>query len=371
VSPRGLPTILVVDDELQDARILAQAIGEKAADVIPRTPDAFTHTDLQRADLVLVDYELSAWAGARAGLTCPPNGLALGAVIREQVNQLPRGTVTGVALHSGKVEEIAGRMPAELRGFALARLNNLEWIFQKGDPTVAAGVLSLAHAIQRLPRPWPENPGKAVVRLHELLALDPGGDFFQTAAADVSACHPPIHELSENTHALAVIRWLAQRILPYPAFLTDAIGLAARLRLPEDELKRLLSGSSKLTTALLDVQYTGVLCDLYGPQWWRAGVDGLAFRLTDGAGGVDRLQTALARLAGRKLNFLDHEAVAAIDDSYRPHDVIPVSQALRLQPDDWPPFADDAWAPRGLLAESPTLRGLVVPSDRDLLDGDV
>ena len=61
----------------------------------------------------------------------------------------------------------------------------------------------------------------------------------------------------------------------------------------------------------------------------------------------------------------------AIDDSYRPHELIPVSEALRLQPDDWPPFADDAWGLRELLAESPTLRGLVVPSDRDLLDGDV
>lgn len=371
MSPRKIPTILVVDDELQDARSLAQAIGEKAADVIPRTPDTFTHTDLQRADLVLVDYELSDWAGASAGLTCPPNGLALSAVIREQINQLPRGSVTGVALHSGKIEEIAGKMPVELRGFALARLNNLEWIFQKEDPLVATGAPSLARAIQRLPRPWPENPGKATVRLHELLELDPSTGFFQTAAADVSACHPPIHELSESTHALAVIRWLAQRILPYPAFLTDAIGLAARLRLPEDELKRLLGGSSKLTAALRAVQYKGVLCDLYGPQWWRAGIDELAFRLTDGAGGIDRLQKALARLAGRKLSFLGHEAVPAIDQSYRPHELIPVSEALRLQPDDWPPFADGAWASRELLAESPTLRGLVVPSDRDLLGGDV
>jgi hypothetical protein len=370
VSRRGIPTILVVDDKFQDARRLAQGIGEKVANVIPRTPDTFTHTDLQSADLVLVDYELSDWDGARAGLTCPPNGLALSAVIREQVNQLPRGSVAGVALHSGKVEEIAGRLPVELRGFALARLNNLEWIFQKEDPNVTVGVLSLAHAIQHLPRPWPENTDKATLRLHQLLALDPSGDFFQTAAADVSACHPLIHELSESTHALAVIRWLAQRILPYPAFLTDTIGLAARLRLPEDQLKRLLNGSSKLATALRGVQYAGVLCDLYGPHWWRAGIDELAFRLTAGQGGLDRLQSALSGLAGRKLVFLGHEAVPAIDDSYRPHKLIAAGEALRLQPDDWPPFAGDAWASRELLAASPTLRGLVVPSDRDLLDSD-
>ena len=118
------------------------------------------------------------------------------------------------------------------------------------------------------------------------------------------------------------------------------------------------------------MRYTGVLSDLYGPQWWRAGLDELAFRLTDGQGGIDRLQNALAKLAGRKLAFLGHEAVPAIDDSYRPHELIPAGEALRLQPDDWPPFADDAWASRELLAESPTPRGLVVPGDRDLLDDD-
>ncbi len=363
-----VPSVLVIDDELADAHALARSIGASAANVSPRTPDTFTHADLREADLVLVDYELAYWDGAHAGVTCPPNGLALGAVIREQMNGLSRSRVTGVALHSGKVGEISGAMPAELRGFALARLNNLEWIFQKGDPRVPGGVLSLAHAIQRLPRTWPDDPLQAGSRLHGLLALDPASSFFQTAATDVSDCHPPIHELSESTHALAVIRWLAQRILPYPAFLTDTIGLAARLRLPLEQLERLLAGRSKLAARLGVAEYKGVLCELYGRHWWRAGVDDLAFELTDGQGGIDRLQRALAALAGRRLEFLAHEVVPAIDQSYRPGELIAAARALRLQPDDWPPFADAAWASHEQLADSAELRGLVVPADRELFD---
>jgi hypothetical protein len=359
VSSRGIPTILAIDDEIADARNLQRSIADNAATVIPRTPETVTRTDLQRADLVLVDYELSQWDGARGPLTSPPNGLALSAVLREQINQLGRGTVTGVALHSGRVHEISGSLPPELRGFALARLNNLEWIFQKGDPSVPAGVLALAHAIQ-----------KATMRLHDLLGLDRNSDFFHTAAADVSACHPPIHEISSSTHALAVIRWVAQRILPYPAFLTETMGLAARLRIPIEDLDRLLQADTKLTVALRGVEYTGILCDLYGRHWWRAGIDDLAFQWTEGEGGVDRLQRAIDGLAGKKIAFLDNDVVPAIDDSYRVQELIPAGDALRLQPDDWPPFADDAWASRELLADSPTLRGLLVPTDAQLLSDD-
>ena len=135
MTPHGIPTILVIDDELQDARTLAQAIGERAADVIPRTPDTFTHTDPPacrprarrlRAERLGRRPRRSDVPTERPGAQRSHPG--------EQVNQLHRGTVSGVALHSGKVEEIAGRMPVELRGFALARLNNLEVEFREEGP---------------------------------------------------------------------------------------------------------------------------------------------------------------------------------------------------------------------------------------------
>jgi hypothetical protein len=361
------PTILVIDDELADATNVKRALGEDAH-VIARTPDSFTRTDLREADLVLIDYELTEWDGADSALTSPPNGLALSAVVREQVNKHRRGAVTGVALYSGELGEISGTLPDELRGFALARLNNLEWVFEKGEASAFAGIVSLARAIRRLPRPWPGEPVKAATRLHELLALEPTAAFFQTAADDISSCHPPIHELSSSTHALAVIRWIAHRILPYPAFLTERIGLAARLRLDLDELERLLEENSQFAGALHGTRYQGVLCELYGPHWWRSGLDELALQWTSGAGGIAALHEAIATLAGRDVRFLAEEVVPGIDETYRANGLIALDEALRLQPDDWPPFADDAWAPRELVETSRMLRGLVVPTDLELLD---
>ncbi|HEX3517949.1 MAG TPA: hypothetical protein VHT29_02830 [Solirubrobacteraceae bacterium] len=368
MSPSTRPVVLVIDDQRSDGMALKRLVGPNA-EVVVRTPDEFTESDLRGADLVLVDYELDDWSGARASLAAPPNGLALSAVVREQINNSV-GKVTGVALYSGRVRSISGTLPEELRGFAVARLCNLEWVFEKNSEQAPAGVVSLARAIRQLPPQWPEEAAEATRSLHALLGLAPNAPFFATAADDISACHPPIHELSTATHALAVIRWMAHRILPYPAFLTDLIGMAARLRIEVAELERLLRGKSKLARELDSVRYKGILCDLYGPHWWRSGLDDLVFQWTDGTGGVDALHRAVNRLAARKVKFLAHEVVPAIDESYRANELVEVNDALRVQLDDWPPYADDAWAERELVLDSERLRGLVVASDAELLGDD-
>ena len=360
------PVVLIVDDNPDDGRDLQRGVRDRA-EVIIRTPDEFRKRDLQRADLVLVDHELDAWPGRDSGLTSPPNGLALSAVIRERINELRGGNVTAVALWSGKVDRIAASIPTELRSFAFARLNNLEWVFEKGHRDVPTGVVSLAAAIQQLPRSWPEEPRGATRQLHKLLGLESGLPFLPTAVDDVEACHPPIHELSEATHALTVIRWIAHRILPYPAFLVDHVGLAARLRLNVEDLEPLLRGKSKLARRLQEVEYGGALCNLYGKHWWRSGLDSLVFEWTDGTSEVDRLQAEIGKLAGSSLNFLDHEVVPGIGDTYRPTELVPLSDAVRLRLDDWPPFADAAWAERELVSESEALKGLVLPLDSELL----
>jgi len=367
MSPSTKPAVVVIDDRIEDGNALRQAIDTEASLTV-RTPDTFTKSDLRSADLVLVDYELSDWHGAGASLTSPPNGLALSAVVREQINQLKNPKVTGVALYSGRVGKISETLPAELRGFAVARLNNLEWVFEKGDtPRVAEGVVSLAGAIKQLPNVWPEDPKAATACLHQLLGLNKSTSFYETAADDISACHPPIHEFSTATHALAVIRWMAHRIVPYPTFLADHLGLAARLRIELLDLERLLKGKSKLALALDEVKYRGILCDLYGSHWWRSGVDNLLFRWTSGSGGIDAIHTAVRELAGKEVAFVDGDIVPGIDDTYRATELVSVRGAVRLRPDDWPTFADDAWAERDRVIESNRLIGLVVPADVELL----
>ena len=101
--------------------------------------------------------------------------------------------------------------------------------------------------------------------------------------------------------------------------------------------------------------------DLYGKHWWRSGLDSLVFEWTSGTSEIDRSPES-DRLAGTNLKFLDDEVVPGIGESYRPTELVPVSDAVRLRLNDWPPFADAAWAEREQVAESDALRGLVCRS---------
>lgn len=366
MSVMKLPTILIVDDELQAAKGLKKRIDDKAR-VITRTPDELKVTDLRNADLILVDFELQEEGWEPAEVTESPNGLALGAVLREQIRSLDRKQVTGVALYTGQLDQISGTIPNEVRGFVVARLTNLEWVFEKGQTDTQVTVVSLAHAIRSLPRAWPEGAHDATTQLHRFLGLQSTASFFRTASEDIAACHPPIHELSNASHALAVVRWLGQRILPYPTFLMDRIGLAARLRLTPRRLKPLLDGRSRFAEAMKGIAYDGALADLYGPHWWRAGLDELVFEWSSGTGEIEPLQAEISSLAGKKLKFLDSEVVPVIDAGYRAERLASIESALRLRPDDWPVFADDAWAEREEVEGDPSLRGLLLAPDAELL----
>jgi len=362
--------ILVVDDKLADADNLRRRIG-RSAEVITRTPDEIVPRELRRADLVLVDYELTEWEGAGNGvLTNPPNGLALASVMREQIGEIEQPGTAGVALYSGRLDQISGTLPEEVRGFAVARLHNLEWVFEKKDDTAHVGILALARAITTLPAAWPDDAEGAGEAVHAFLGLDSKIPFFELAAEDIDAAHPPIHELSRASHALAMVRWLAQRILPYPAFLIDQIGLAARLRLDPDDLAKVLAGKSRLAGALEGASYEGALAALLGPHWWRSGIDNLIFEWTDGTGDAEMLEASLSRLSARRLKFGDGDMVPVIDETYRARGTASIETAVRVRPDDWPVFADDAWAERAEVLGTPRLRGLLLEADRGRLEED-
>jgi hypothetical protein len=357
------PVVLVVDDEIDDGNNLARQL-EGQAEVIVREPPSVDGQDLKKADLVLVDYDLSGWSDRDATLSAPPNGLALAGVFRQRIDDLPAVGAKGVALYSGEIGRISANLPDEVRAYAVARLNNLEWVFEKGRKDSASGVVSLASAVAALPGAWPEG-NEAADALHQLLGLESKLPFFATSADDIAACHPPIHELSAATHALAVIRWLAQRILPYPAFLMDRWALSARLRIDPKDLQAAMEGTA-LGEELHEVAFSGALCHLFGQHWWRAGVDSLIFKWTQGAGSTAEIRDAVHRRS-TDVDFLDGDLVAVIDDSYRPVGVARAEDAVRLRPDDWPSFADEAWAVVDVVRESERLRGLVSPADQDKL----
>ncbi|MEA2230469.1 MAG: hypothetical protein QOD83_285 [Solirubrobacteraceae bacterium] len=371
--------VLIIDDEPVEARALMHALVRQGkADIYE--PDDLTPDVLNGNDVILVDYDLSQWPAAMQDADparSPADGLALAAVLRSRVMpDYRKGRPVAFALHSSQLDRIGGNLDREVREHAIARVHNLEWVFDKrpdtGLPPLAERVWQFAAAVRSLPDSWPAEPDEARQALAALLEWSDQLPAADLAWAHVLRCHPPLHELSVATDGLTCLRWLAHRILPYPCFLSDALHVAVRLHLDPDELRNDGEGDlDGLAHALAQRRYGGALSELVGPRWWRAAIDEWLWSLGSGAP-LDgaALHAALERVAGRTLKPLDIDSpVVVLDERYRPQPKpASIADAVRIQPDDWPPFADDAWATLDLVAEHPRLRDQVVPDDRDLLD---
>jgi hypothetical protein len=246
----------------------------------------------------------------------------------------------------------------------VSRLHNLEWIFEKDDPEVPQKIVNLVDAVQRLPRSWPDNPDDARKYLGRLLKLNDGLAFCDRAWEEVLDCHPPIHELSEATHSLAVLRWLAHRILPYPTFLVDRFYTAARLRVSPATVSRLLEENGDIAEQLGGCLYGGILDSLMGPRWWRAGIDALVWEWTDGSLDTERVVTSIGERSAVELEPAPDEPVVIVGLNYQPQEILPVQDAVRIRLDDWPPFADDAWTSVRHCYEDDHIASLLWPEDR-------
>jgi CheY-like chemotaxis protein len=364
------PTVLIVDDNPDELRPLENDL-RRQVNVETVDPAEVTQQKLSAADLVLVDLILEDWIarGTPGPLANRPrDGLAVTIVLRSHATARKNPPVKAFAILSGRLDEVSPALPRELREHALARLNNLEWVFEKADAgDLPDRIRSLAHAVQELPKTWPL---KKAGTLKKVIGMNPDVPWAQRAWQDVEECHPPVHELAEESHGLAVLRWLLHRILPYPCFLWDMYALAARLRVSRKSLNDELGRNKSLRRLLSQFQFKGILSDFLGPRWWRSGVENFVWEITDGApSDSESIQKYLFRRTRARLQPAnDPHPVVCLDDRLRPMETFyGPEQAVRIQPDDWPPFADQAWTTIELASQAPSLRMLVIQQDRERL----
>jgi hypothetical protein len=363
------PNVLIVDDDDTDALALANEIDAWATGV-PVSPSEVTDARLRTADVVLVDYELNNWP-ARDKVEImslrPPNGLALAAVLRAHLDRAVGTRPQAVALYTGQSARISPHLPEEIRRQVLARLHNLEWVFQKEDDSRVSQIVNFAQAVVAVAGFPVAGEGDVESGLFKLLDLNKRGQrYSDRARADVLATHPPVHELSEATHALAVLRWLAQRILPYPCFLLDRSHVARRLRITVRTFNQVLAGTGALAKTLEQATYTGVLNELIGPRWWRAAIDDFFFDLTRGEMSDGALFTALKKGSRAEIKKAPLDPVVALSAAYN-GSLAPAAECVRIRPDDWPLYADTAWAKIADCNRDARLSALVDPADRHKL----
>jgi len=369
MPPDGRPHILAIDDEPDALRSdLRLGLNDRAtADVLHPGEVELGH--LASADLVLVDYRLTEWPQR---LTVPlalqpATGLALAVVLRDHVDMGLTDRLKAFALHTAHLNEVRGRLPTSVGEHLLARLNNLEWAFQKDRASRWDQMIILAGAVRRLPREWP--PGDHTASETEalmLLGLSDDKQWFGRARRNVMVCQPPIHDLIEGAHGLLFVRWLLHQIMPYPTFLWREEWVAARLRITIASLREIVAEGAQLGDALNKLAYRGILAGFVGERWWRAGLEEYVWNLTDGhAIDIDTLHTALRERTRVPFEALSPDAsIVCLDGDLRPTgDFIAAEDAVLLRPDQWPAFADEAWTSLERARADTFLRSVVDSND--------
>lgn len=367
------PRILILDDHEDEVVLKKLKRAHHRAKVTVLHPQEVELEDLLEANLVLVDYQLDNWPErdeASSVSLRPRDGLALASLLRRQI-QIERATPVALAIFTSHIEKLAGPLPDEYRQHALARLNNLEWVFRK-EKVDLQKIIDLASSVMKLPVRWPTTSGKPIRQLAGMLGIQQNDEDADLILRDVEGCQPPIHELSEWSHGLVILRWLLHRILPYPCFLWNTRQLAARLRVDHDALSRQLRRESLLSKKLDTCKYDGILSRFLGTRWWRVKVDRLLWRITKGnSSDISAVKRAIKNIVGTSLpasSPSDHPIIC-LGSKYRPlKKFYSMADAVRVRPDDWPPYADQAWTTIELAREYAHLKALVLQEDRDKLN---
>ena len=368
------PVILVVDDEADELRGGVKLRLSDEAELMVRHPQCVEPEDLGRAHLVLMDYRLEDWP-ERERQPAAFNirtGLGLAAVLREAADKRANGHLTAIALHTGHLGDASGRIRPPYSRHVVARLNNLEWVFEKSDPDRFRGVVQLACAAQGLAHDWPVNPSASEARARELLKLDDENGWAKRAWREVRECQPPLYELAGRPLGALFLRWLLHQILPYPCFLWDANWVAARLRLRVDDLKRLVDSDCDLARDMKQLKYVGLLAGFQGDRWWRTAMEDYAWKLGgESSGRPAEFEDRLREKVGEAVEMVTvRDPVVCLDQDFRPRGVASPHDAVKLRPDHWPPFADAAWMTIEAVRNDPELTALVEPLDQYRVDPD-
>ncbi|MFE5410145.1 hypothetical protein [Microbacterium sp. NPDC056569] len=362
--------LFIDDEEAPERHTISNLLRAEGLDAQFLHPEEVIDDDVHGAELIVVDYFLTHW-GERDDIASasrsPRDGLAVIASLRSRllpglsgrtVGQRPPRAVA-FALWSANLAEATLELPQYTLPSVFARENNLEWVFRRTEVSTQDGarqIASLARAVRAM-----ESPAFDPDWIYRLLDIGQD-DWSALARDDVLDCHPPLFDLGPRTGGLAMIRWMLHRVLPYPCFLLDERHLRARLRMDD------LSNAPDLFRELAPFEYGGVLSDFGGRRWWRSGVESWLFQKTGGNSGDSIAVAEIGRALGGKADANLLRPVVVLSPTMEPEEaLVEVEVAVRVRPDDWPPFADDAFARIEDVRAHAELARIIEPADRYLV----
>ena len=381
-------TVLIIDDEPEQQRPVAKAvISLSGLSVLVRHPNEVTMADIEGASVVLVDYVIEYWDSVSEDEPLsvrPSDGVALGTLLRRKYWDSENGSPVAFALYSGDFKKIWSDQLPVSGSHALARAFNFDWAFAKSSVGIGRNlpVANLASQLEILASAVINISGNQydLSSTQELespflsgfLTLTADAQWAVAAQRQIEQSNPPLHT-PKDVNNVGLARWLLHRIMPYPSFLVTEHYVASRFRISVQDAKRLLDRTTNLSRHLAHAKYFGQLAEFDGPRWWRAGIDWAYWDLVNEVSQDERLITKkIAQVVGSTAKLLGRgPRVACVDENLEfEADLHPINNAVRLALDDWPRFAEQAWASKQSVFESEFLRRQVDSRDLELLDHD-
>jgi len=371
------PAVLIVDDDAKSSdHRLVDELNNRGTTARLVHPAELTQELLEGVLVVAADHYLETWGQRDLAPTGQQvmDGIALCSVIRSVIEPAEdtRHSVQQVAyvVRTNKLELLRGSIPAKMSQHLLAAHFGLDWVHSKvndNEGQLEADRLSaLARAVKSLPGDWHAVAPSESEQLAQWLGLA-GAPFEAAALQQIEDCHPTAHRLAQQTSGSGFLRWFLHRVLPYPTFLVGDVRAALALGMTLEAFEALVESESDAAPDILAGEYVGHLRSFFGRRWWVAGLEAVAVQIR---ADQSRLSTAIEAI-GLDPGIHMHASrglVVVLDGSLEPSGVpVPVGEAVRIQPDSWPSFADDAWTTIDAAVADPELRAIVVAADRERL----
>ena len=378
MTETGLPRILLIDDRNEYLGTVANALRD-SVEIITRAPGDVWYDTLSGLDVILIDWLLEDWP-ARRGVSptmYPADGVAVAAVLQSVFRH--QGQLGGqsnqplIVLWTGELTALREGLPEGSPAHIVARRHAVDWVFSKDEIIDDAGattnrLLSLAAARAAL-RAVAGPPKEIAQQLLNLASVPKSSR--QRALDDVEAAFPPSEQQFESTSGLGFLKWLLHRILPYPCFLSDEIHLATRLGCTVESFRKSHEANTKFTHWLDDTRYQGVLDSFLGPRWWRAAFELTLWEQTKGQPfNTPRILEVLNSDFEAKLEPLAIELPVVCLDATLNYSPTPYAfgETIRVQPGDWPPYAEEARVSLETAKANDFIRSLIHWDETHLVD---